>query len=156
MQCQVDTAWCTTVDSTARCSTRTGTPPVLPFSIALRPGVPIHEQVVYAVRRAAVTGQLRAGDPFPSVRVLSLALKINPNTAHKIIGTLTEEGLLAVRPGIGTIVAGFRPGSSAGRRSILEHDTERLVIEARRAGITLKDLMTAIRSHWAGTLDQGE
>ena len=96
---------------------------MLPFSISLRSGTPIHEQVVYAVRRAVVTGQLRAGDPFPSVRALSQALKINPNTAHKIIGTLTEEGLLAVRPGIGTVVAEARPGGSAGRRTILPSRT---------------------------------
>ena len=127
---------------------------MLPFSVSLRPGTPIHEQVVYAVRRAVVTGQLRAGDPFPSVRALSQALKINPNTAHKIVGTLTEEGLLTVRPGIGTIVAESRPGGSAGRRTILEQEAERLVIEARRAGVPLKDLMAAIRRHWSGTLDQ--
>ncbi len=127
---------------------------MLPFSISLRPGTPIHEQVVYAVRRAVVTGQLRSGDPFPSVRALSQALKINPNTAHKIIGTLTEEGLLAVRPGIGTVVAEARPGGSAGRRTILEQDAERLVVEARRAGVPLKDLMAAIKRHWSGTLDQ--
>lgn len=129
---------------------------MLPFSIHLRAGAPLHEQVVYAVRRAVVTGQLRAGDPFPSVRGLSLALKINPNTAHKIVGTLTEEGLLTVRPGIGTIVGESRPGGSADRRAILEHDAERLVVEARRAGIPLKDLIAAIKRHWSGTLDQGE
>jgi GntR family transcriptional regulator len=129
---------------------------MLPFSISLRSGTPIFEQVVYAVRRAVVTGQLRAGDPFPSVRALSQALKINPNTAHKIVGTLTQEGLLAVRPGIGTVVAESRPGGSAGRRTILEHDAERLVIEARRAGVPLKDLIAAIRHHWSGTLDGGE
>jgi GntR family transcriptional regulator len=127
---------------------------MLPFSIALRPGTPIHEQVVYAVRRAVVTGQMRAGDPFPSVRALSQALKINPNTAHKIVGTLTEEGLLAVRPGIGTVVADWRAGGSAARRTILEQDAERLVVEARRAGVPLKDLMAALRRHWSGTLDQ--
>jgi GntR family transcriptional regulator len=127
---------------------------MLPFSISLRPGTPIHEQVVYAVRRAVVTGQLRAGDPFPSVRALSQALKINPNTAHKIVGTLTDEGLLAVRPGIGTVVAESKPGGAASRRTILERDAERVVIEARRAGVPLKDLMTAIRRHWSGTLDQ--
>jgi GntR family transcriptional regulator len=129
---------------------------MLPFSISLRAGPPIHEQVVYAVRRAVVTGQLRTGDPFPSVRALSQALKINPNTAHKIVGTLTDEGLLAVRPGIGTVVADSKPGGAAGRRTVLEQDAERLVIEARRAGVALKDLMAAIRRHWSGTLDQDE
>ena len=126
---------------------------MLPFSISLRSGTPIHEQVVYAVQRAVVTGQMRAGDPFPSVRALSQALKINPNTAHKIVGTLTDEGLLAVRPGIGTVVAESRAGGSAARRTILEQDAERLVVEARRAGVPLKELIAAIRRHWSGTLD---
>jgi GntR family transcriptional regulator len=127
---------------------------VLPFSVVLRAGRPIHDQVVYAVRRAVVTGQLRAGDAFPSVRALSVALKVNPNTAHKIVSTLTEDGLLAVRPGIGTVVAESRSSGAADRRAILEHDAERLVIEARRAGIPLKDLMASIKRHWAGTLGQ--
>jgi GntR family transcriptional regulator len=129
---------------------------MLPFSVFLRAGAPIHEQVVYGVRRAVVTGQLRPGDPFPSVRSLSVALKINPNTAHKIVSTLTDEGLLIVRPGIGTVVGESRSGGSAARRVILEREAERLVIEARRAGIPLKDLVAAITRHWSATLDEGE
>src|ERR1700722_8297273 len=52
-----------------------------------------------------LSGQLRPGDPFPSVRALSKAAKVHPNTAHKVIAQLTADGLLEVRPGIGTIVA---------------------------------------------------
>jgi GntR family transcriptional regulator len=129
---------------------------VLPFSVSLRAGAPIHEQVVYAVRRAVVTGQLRPGDSFPSVRALSLALRINPNTAHKIVATLSEEGLLVVRPGIGTVVADAPVRDTSARRAVLEHDTERLVIQARRAGVALKDLVTAIKRHWSGTLTRKE
>jgi DNA-binding transcriptional MocR family regulator len=58
-----------------------------------------------------VSGQLRPGDPFPSVRALSKELKINPNTAHKIVAHLVNEGLLETRPGIGTVVAAL-PDSS--------------------------------------------
>ena len=126
---------------------------MLPFSIVLQAGIPIHEQVVYAVRRAAVTGQLRPGDPFPSVRALSLALRINPNTAHRIVATLTDEGLLVVRPGIGTVVGEPRGRSASARREILEVESERLVVQARRAGVTLRDLLAAIRRHWSGTLE---
>ena len=129
---------------------------MLPFSVLLRAGEPIHEQVVYAVRRAVVTGQLRPNDPFPSVRALSVALKINPNTAHKIIATLTDEGLLVVRPGIGTMVGACRSRGLAARRAILEYDAERLVIEARRVGVPFRDLLAAIKRHWSGTLDESE
>ena len=102
---------------------------MLPFSISLKTGVPIYGQVVYAVTRAVVTGQLRAGDPFPSVRALSQELKINPNTAHKIVTALVEDGLLAVRPGIGTVVGEGRQATAAGRRQLLEQDAERLVVD---------------------------
>ena len=76
---------------------------MLPFSIALRPGEPVVDQVVYAVTRAVVSGQLRAGDRFPSVRALSQELKVNPNTAQRIVALLVEAGrfrsaLLAPKP----------------------------------------------------------
>ena len=125
---------------------------MLPFTIALRPGVPIYEQVVYAVTRAIVTDQLRPGDAFPSVRTLSQELKINPNTAHKIIAALTEERLLVVRPGIGTVVSGIREAGGAMRRALLDDGAERLVVEARRDGFTLTDVLAAIRRHWARTV----
>jgi GntR family transcriptional regulator len=127
---------------------------VLPFSIVLQAGTPIYEQVVYAVRRAVVTGQLRPGDPFPSVRALSMGLKINPNTAHKIVSALTEEGLLSVRPGIGTVVDEPRSSRPAARRATLEDEAERLVVQARRVGIPLRDLLAAIKRHWSGTTDK--
>lgn len=125
---------------------------MLPFSISLRPGVPLYEQVIYAVTRAAVSGQLRPGDAFPSVRVLSQELKINPNTAHKIVSALIEDGLLIVRPGIGTVVGEGRGDRLEGRRRLLEHDVERLIVESRRVGWSLQDVLAAVRRHWARTV----
>ena len=126
---------------------------MLPFAISLRTGLPIHEQVIYAVTRAVVSGQLRAGDSFPSVRSLSQDLKINPNTAHRIVAALIEDGLLVVRPGIGTVVADVRRATSGARRQVLEDDAERLVVTARRAGVSLQDVVAAIRRHWSRTKD---
>lgn len=124
---------------------------MLAFSISLRTGLPLYEQVVFAVTRAIVSGQLRDGDAFPSVRALSQELKINPNTAHKIVAALVEQGLLVVRPGIGTVVAEGRPLGSAARRLVLQHDLERLVIDAKRAGIALEEVVSTLRKHWLKT-----
>jgi len=126
---------------------------MLPFTVSLRPGVPVYEQVIYAVRRAVVTGQLRTGDSFPSVRDLSRELTINPNTAHKIVALLVEEGLLVVRPGVGTVVSDTQRATASTRRTILGDDAERLVVEASRAGVSLADLVAAIRRHWARTVN---
>src|SRR3954463_10123424 len=128
---------------------------MLPFTIALLAGQPVYEQVIYAVRRAVVTGQLRAGDTFPSVRDLSQALKINPNTAHRIVALLVDEGLLAVRPGIGTVVSDPARADAAARRTVLDNEAERLVINAKGKGIGLADLVAAIRRHWSRTVSKG-
>ena len=125
--------------------------PKLPFSVSLRTGEPIAEQVIFAVTRAVVTGQLRAGDMFPSVRTLSQELKINPNTAHRIVAALTDEGLLEVRPGIGTVVTDGDGGGDPGRRALLDDEVERIVIEGRRAGLTLQEVVALVRRHWAET-----
>ena len=124
---------------------------MLPFAISLRTGLPIYEQVIYAVTRAAVSGQLRAGDSFPSVRSLSQELKINPNTAHRIVAALIDDGLLVVRPGVGTVVADVRPVATGARRLVLEDEAERLVVAAKRAGVSLQEVLTALRRHWTRT-----
>jgi len=121
---------------------------VIPFRLTIRPGVPISEQAVYAATRAIVAGQLRAGDPFPSVRTLSHELKINPNTAHKVIAQLLNDGLLESRPGIGTVVAELPRSSAAQRTDLLGPQIEELVVEAKRLSIDLDDMTAAISRHW--------
>jgi GntR family transcriptional regulator len=128
---------------------------VIPFRVTFRGGISLFEQVVYATKRAMVSGQLRPGDPFPSVRVLSRELKINPNTAHKIVAFLVNEGFLETRPGIGTVVAAIPDSSRKERAELLGQEIEELVVEAKRLGIGTEEVIDAIRTHWE-RLSEGE
>jgi len=121
---------------------------VLPFRIDLVPGVPVYEQLVAAVTRAVVCGDLKTGAPFPSVRTLSQALRINPNTAQKAVAQLTTLGLLQVHPGIGTRVAQPPPASRVASTAELRPQTADLVLEARRRGLALPDLQDLIETEW--------
>jgi GntR family transcriptional regulator len=122
---------------------------VIPFRLSFEPGVSLYEQVVYAAKKAVISGQMRPGEPFPSVRTLSKALKINPNTAHKVISQLVAEGLLEVHPGLGTVVA-ERSGSTAAERGhLLVKELEQLVVEAKKLGLQLADVTEAIAQHWS-------
>jgi GntR family transcriptional regulator len=121
---------------------------VIPFRVALHSGTPVHEQVSFAARKAVISGQLQPGDPFPSVRALSKACKINPNTAHKVIAQLTAEGFLEVLPGIGTVVGIPPDGSPADRLRLLDRETEQLVVEARRLRLSLEEVQHAVAKHW--------
>lgn len=121
---------------------------MIPFRLSFEPGISLCEQVVYAAKKAVVSGQMRAGDPFPSVRVLSKALKINPNTAHKVITHLVDEGLLEVRPGVGTVVAERVSSTAAERGNLLKRELEQLVVEAKKMGLQLDDVAAALTNHW--------
>lgn len=121
---------------------------MLPFSVTIRPGRSLHDQLVFAVTKAIIAGQLQAGEPFPSVRTLSQELQINPNTAQKALTTLVERRLLEARPGIGTTVASWRPASDAKRRAALAEQVDRLVVEAKHLGLDLSDLVDALRKAW--------
>jgi GntR family transcriptional regulator len=121
---------------------------VIPFRVHFRPGISLYEQVVYAATKAIIAGQLRPGEVFPSVRTLSKELKINPNTAHKVVGQLASAGLLETRPGVGTVVAALPESSPAERTNLLGSDIEELVVEAKRLGIELEDVLRAVSAHW--------
>lgn len=121
---------------------------MLPFRLELVPGVPVYEQLVAAVTRAVVTGTLKPGDAFPSVRALSQALRINPNTAQKAVAQLTALGLLDVHPGIGTRVAAPARAPRGASTSELRPQAADLVLEARRLGLALPELQDLIETEW--------
>src|SRR5512147_2442091 len=121
---------------------------MLPFAVTIRPGESPYRQIVYAATKAVVSGELAPGSPFPSVRELSQALKINPNTAHKVVAELIRDRLLEVRPGVGTVVSNGRRATAAERRALLSSEVEQLIVEARRLGLTKQDVINAIADRW--------
>ena len=121
---------------------------MIPFRLTFQPGTSIYEQVVYAAKKAMIAGQLRPGDPFPSVRALGRELKINPNTAHKVVSHLLNEGMLEVMPGIGTVVAVRAASTAAERSQLLRTELEQLVVKARTLGLDLDDVTQGLSNHW--------
>jgi GntR family transcriptional regulator len=126
------------------------------FRFTLVPGQPIVEQVVFAATKAFVIGKLQPGDPFPSVRELAAELKINPNTAAKVVQHLIGAGWLETAPGKGTVVARPRRLPAGERRRLLEHEMERLAVQAKRLGLRLEDVTDALASHWRRLEDAGK
>ena len=115
-----------------------------------QPGKPIFDQLVFAAEKALLGGEFSPGQAFPSVRTLAAELKIHPNTAQKIIHHLVGERWLEVRPGIGTVVAERAPARAADRKRLLKEDVERLIVEARKLGVSLQELVQAVSAGWAG------
>lgn len=121
---------------------------MIPFRVEFRPGVSIYEQIIYASKKAIISGQLRPGDAFPSVRSLSKELKINPNTAHKVVAALIAAGLLESKPGIGTVVAALPEPRRSQRSQLLGPEIEQLVVEAKKLGLDIEEVFSSVSAHW--------
>lgn len=114
-----------------------------------QPGGTLFDQLVFAAEKALLGGEFSPGQAFPSVRTLATELKIHPNTAQKIIHHLVAQRWLETRPGIGTVVAQRPPVRSAEWKRLLQGDVERLIVEAKKVGASLPDVIQAISAGWS-------
>lgn len=118
---------------------------MLPFRFQLLDGVPVSDQLVKAVQRAVLTGELAAGEKFPSVRVLAQELKISPTTAHKAVLELRDAGFLATRPGAGMVVV--QPAGASREQLIaqLAPACRDLLRQASLLGLSADETLEALR-----------
>lgn len=118
---------------------------MLPFRFQLLDGVPVSDQLVKAVQRAVLTGEMAAGEKFPSVRVLAQELRISPTTAHKAVLELRDAGFLATRPGAGMVVV--RPAGSSRDQLVaqLAPACGDLIRQASLLGLSAEETLEALR-----------
>jgi GntR family transcriptional regulator len=119
------------------------------FRLSLHPGESIFDQLVFAAKKAFVSGELQPGQSFPSVRSLAAEFKIHPNTAHRVVQHLIQERWLEARPGIGTVVAEMPEPRPGDRKRLLLREVEQLVVEAKRLELDIDDVIQAIEDQWA-------
>jgi GntR family transcriptional regulator len=106
---------------------------------------PLYLQIMDEVRRALVVGALRPEDPVPSVRELAAELVVNPRTVSQAYRELEREGVLYVRRGQGTFVASDARPERREQQALARGVAKRALLEARRNGLGLEELLTTIR-----------
>jgi len=108
---------------------------VIEFYLDSRSGVAPYLQLIQQVRQALRLGMLREGDQLPTVKDVSGALAINPNTVLKAYRELEYEGLAAAKPGVGTFVTKTLTDESIAAHQDLAEDLLRWYQKAREAGL---------------------
>jgi GntR family transcriptional regulator len=111
-----------------------------------RSPTPLYDQIADRIRVAIAAGDLRPGDPLPSVRRLAGKLRVNPATVVQAYRALEAEGFVEMRQGSGTFVLDI--GSN--RRDVERRDQARqlvrgLLIDAARLGLSAQDVLRALR-----------
>jgi len=106
---------------------------------------PLYLQIMDEIRRAIVVGKLKQEDPLPSVRDLASELAINPRTVLQAYQELEREGVVYVKRGQGTFVSAPSKNNSRERENLARAFAKRTLLEARRSGIGLPELIATLR-----------
>ena len=106
---------------------------------------PIYRQLRDRVVAMILDGDLKEGDPLPSVRNVSAELRVNPLTVLKGYQQLVDEGLIETRRGLGMFL---KEGAA---KQLLQGERERFLNEAwprvletiERLGLSEQELFAA-------------
>ncbi|OPZ63799.1 MAG: HTH-type transcriptional repressor YtrA [Firmicutes bacterium ADurb.Bin506] len=99
------------------------------FTVSPNSPTPLYQQIVDQIRARILTGELRGGDPLPSIRQLASDLLASVITTKRAYSELEAEGLIITRAGLGTFVA----------------DLDARTIEAVKSGVVASHLGAAVR-----------
>ena len=106
---------------------------------------PIYRQLRDRVVAMILDGDLREGDPLPSVRTVSSEYRVNPLTVMKGYQQLVDDGLVEARRGLGMFV---KDGAA---KVLLKGERERFINEEwprvretiDRLGLSAEELLAA-------------
>ncbi len=114
------------------------------FSLDKYGSMPIYAQLIDQVELHVLDGTLRAQDALPSVRTLSVALGINPNTLQKAYAELERKGICRSVPGSGRFVTEDACERIAGERRERMGLLATAVRELAAARIPLEEIQACV------------
>ena len=112
-------------------------------------GKPIYEQITTQIKQMILSGDLHAGDPLPSMRLLAKELRISVITTKRAYEELARDGFITNVVGKGSFVA--ENNSELLKEEVLR-DVERklqdAVDRARTAGLTRQEFQEVLDLLW--------
>ena len=112
---------------------------------------PIYAQVTRQIKQQILSGQLRAGEPLPSIRLLAKELRISVITTKRAYEELEADGFIVTQAGRGSFVAAQNPALLREEHlKKMESCLQNAVDAARLGGISCEEACETLRLLWEG------
>ncbi|HIZ41263.1 MAG TPA: GntR family transcriptional regulator [Candidatus Gemmiger excrementigallinarum] len=112
---------------------------------------PIYAQITRQIKEQILSGQLHAGDPLPSIRLLAKELRISVITTKRAYEDLESAGFIFTQPGRGSFVAAQNPALVREEHlKKVETCLQGAVDAARQGGIGYEEVCETLRLLWEG------
>ena len=112
---------------------------------------PIYAQIARQIKQQLLSGQLRAGEPLPSIRLLAKELRISVITTKRAYEELEADGFIVTQAGRGSFVAAQNPALLREEHlKKMESCLQNAVDAARLGGISCEEACETLRLLWEG------
>ena len=112
---------------------------------------PIYAQIARQIKQQILSGQLRAGEPLPSIRLLAKELRISVITTKRAYEELEADGFIVTQAGRGSFVAAQNPAQLREEHlKKMESCLQNAVDAARLGGISCEEACETLRLLWEG------
>ena len=112
---------------------------------------PIYAQIARQIKQQILSGQLRAGEPLPSIRLLAKELRISVITTKRAYEELEADGFIVTQAGRGSFVAAENPALLREEHlKKMESCLQNAVDAARLGGISCEEACETLRLLWEG------
>jgi GntR family transcriptional regulator len=107
---------------------------------------PIYKQIQDRVVASILDGDLKEGEPVPSVRNVAVDMQVNPLTVSKAYQDLLDDGVVERRRGLGMfVIEGARQRLlDAARKRFLAEEWPEIAARIKRLGLTPADLLSSL------------
>lgn len=109
--------------------------------------VALYEQIETQIKNQILNGNLKPGEPLPSIRMLAKELKVSIITSKRAYEELEKEGFIETVVGKGTFVSA---SNSERLREVamaeMENRLESVIISAKSLGLTLDECIEIFKS----------
>lgn len=114
-------------------------------------GQPIYEQIVNQIKNLIISGELKEGDPLPSMRLLAKELRISVITTKRAYEELEREGFIVSVTGKGSFVAAKNVELIREQQlREIEDYMQRIVEKSFACGLTLDELIEMLTLFYKG------
>lgn len=96
---------------------------------------PIYHQIIEFVKKSVALGELKAGDKLPSVREMSQALGVNPNTLQRAYGELERLEVTYTKRGMGSYIKEDEKGIDKLREEMANEIVSKFLNDMKSIGI---------------------
>ena len=112
---------------------------------------PIYEQIASQIKSAVIVGEVKPGDPLPSLRFLAKELRVSVISTKRAYEELEREGYITSVPGKGSFAAEInRELLQEEQYKRLEEHLNEAVDAARTAGMSLEEMKELLETLYEG------